>query len=175
MIINKRHIVEIIIVSVIAVLIAAFIRTYFFQTFKVSSKSMEPTFLENDSVLVLKENFRRAKIKRYDVVVFRDMTSGRNLIKRVVGVSGDKIEIKDFGLFVNDELISNHSYFFTTEDNVSVLVSKNQYFVLGDNVLQSRDSRHFGAINGRQIIGRVFLIFNPRERLQFFKLKDNKR
>ena len=90
---------------------------------------MEPTFLEGDQILLLKRNFIFNGIKNFDVIVFNYEDS--NLVKRVIGVEGDKVEIKDGGLYLNDELIEHEYYIFSNEDDGLYLVGSNQYFVLG--------------------------------------------
>ena len=164
--INKKQIIEIISASLLAVFLAAFIRIFFFDTYIVTNKSMEPTFMEGDQILLLKRNFIFNGIKNFDVIVFNYEDS--NLVKRVIGVEGDKVEIKDGGLYLNDELIEHEYYIFSNEDDGLYLVGSNQYFVLGDNIKVSEDSRYFGLIDKKDIKGQVILIFSPKKRFQLF-------
>lgn len=164
--INKKQVIEILLASFLAVFLAAFIRIFFFDTYIVTNKSMEPTFLEGDQILLLKRSFIFNGIKNFDVIVFDYNNS--NLVKRVIGVEGDKVEIKDGGLYLNDKLIEHEYYIFSNEDNGLYIVGNNQYFVLGDNIKVSEDSRYFGLINKRDIKGQVILIFSPKKRFQLF-------
>ena len=164
--INKKQIIEIILASFLAVFLAAFIRIFFFDTYIVTNKSMEPTFLEGDQILLLKRNFIFNGIKNFDVIVFN--RNGSNLVKRVIGIEGDKVEIKDGGLYLNDKLIEHEYYIFSNKDNGLYIIGENQYFVLGDNIKVSEDSRYFGLIDKDDIMGQVILIFSPKKRFQLF-------
>ena len=166
--INKKHIkyiLEIISASLLAVFIAGFIRIFFFDTYIITNKSMEPTFYEGDEILLIKKSFILNRIKNFDIIVFR--RGENNLVKRVIGKEGDRIEIIGGELYLNNTLIKNEYYIFE-EDNMSYTIGKNQYFVLGDNVFVSEDSRSFGLINESDIIGQVILIFSPKDRFKLF-------
>ena len=167
--INKKtikHIIEIISASLLAVFIAGFIRIFFFDTYIITNKSMQPTLDEGDEILLIKKNFIFNGIKNFDIIVFK--RGENNLVKRVVGCEGDRIEIIDGELYLNNDLIKCEYYIFDEEDNATYKVGKNQYFVLGDNISVSEDSRSFGVINESDIIGRVILIFSPKDRFRFF-------
>lgn len=166
--INKKHIkyiLEIVSASLLAVFIAGFIRIFFFDTYIITNKSMEPTFYEGDEILLIKKSFILNRIKNFDIIVFR--MGENNLVKRVIGREGDRIEIIGGELYLNNNLIKNEYYIFE-EDNMSYTIGKNQYFVLGDNVFVSEDSRSFGLINESDIIGQVILIFSPKDRFKLF-------
>lgn len=168
--INKKHIkhiLEIISASLLAIFIAGFIRIFFFDTYIITNKSMRPTLDEGYKILLIKKNFIFNGIKNFDIIVFR--MGENNLVKRVVGCEGDRIEIIDGELYLNNDLIKYEYYFFDEEDNASYTVGKNQYFVLGDNISVSEDSRSFGFINESDIIGRVILIFSPKDRFRLFE------
>lgn len=162
-----KHITEIISASILAVFIAGFIRIFFFDTYIITNKSMRPTLDEGYKILLIKKNFIFNGIKNFDIIVFR--IGENNLVKRVVGCEGDRIEIIDGELYLNNDLIKYEYYFFDEEDNASYTVGKNQYFVLGDNISVSEDSRSFGFINESDIIGRVILIFSPKDRFRLFE------
>ena len=162
-----KHITEIISASILAVFIAGFIRIFFFDTYIITNKSMRPTLDEGYKILLIKKNFIFNGIKNFDIIVFR--MGENNLVKRVVGCEGDRIEIIDGEFYLNNDLIKYEYYFFDEEDNASYTVGKNQYFVLGDNISVSEDSRSFGFINESDIIGRVILIFSPKDRFRLFE------
>ena len=98
-----KHIVEIILASILAVFIAGFIRIFFFDTYIITNKSMQPTLDEGDEILLIKRNFIFDRIKNFDIIVFR--MGENNLVKRVIGCEGDKIEIIDGELYLNNDLI----------------------------------------------------------------------
>ena len=92
--INKKHIkhiLEIISASLLAIFIAGFIRIFFFDTYIVTNKSMSPTLDEGDEILLIKKSFILNRIKNFDIIVFR--MGENNLVKRVIGKEGDRIEI----------------------------------------------------------------------------------
>lgn len=163
---SKKQIAEIILASFTAIFLAAFIRLFFFDTYIVTNKSMEPTFFEGDEILLLKKSFIFNRVKNFDVIVFN--YEGSNLVKRVIGIEGDKVEIKDGGLYLNDELIEHEYYIFSDKDDGLYIVGSDQYFVLGDNIDVSEDSRYFGFIDKDSIKGQVILIFSPKSRFQLF-------
>ena len=172
-----------IIVVAIALGAALLVRVYVLQQFYISGPSMESTLFENNRVLVNKLSYRLHDIHRGDVVVFdRITTSGGviahdDLIKRVIGVEGDVVEIKGCEVLVNSKIISE-PYLDKTVlarptpsercrvvDMKPITVPKNQLFVMGDNRPESFDSRSFGTIPEKLVIGRAFAIVWPFGRI----------
>jgi signal peptidase I len=172
-----------IIVVAIALGAAMLVRVYVLQQFYISGPSMETTLFENNRVLVNKLSYRLHDIHRGDVVVFdRITTSGGviahdDLIKRVIGVEGDTVEIKNCNVLVNTKVI-DEPYLDkemlsrpTPTDRCRVVdmkpitVPKNQLFVMGDNRPESFDSRSFGTIPEKLVIGRAFAIVWPFGRI----------
>ena len=96
-----KHIIEIILASILAVFIAGFIRIFFFDTYIITNKSMQPTLDEGDEILLIKRNFIFNRIKNFDIIVFR--MGENNLVKRVIGCEGDRIEIIDGELYLNND------------------------------------------------------------------------
>ena len=105
-----KHIIEIILASILAVFIAGFIRIFFFDTYIITNKSMQPTLDEGDEILLIKRNFIFNRIKNFDIIVFR--MGENNLVKRVIGCEGDRIEIIDGELYLNNDLIKYEYYIF---------------------------------------------------------------
>lgn len=172
-----------IIVIAIALGAAMLVRVYVLQQFYISGPSMESTLFENNRVLVNKLSYRLHDIHRGDVVVFdRITTSGGviahdDLIKRVIGVEGDVVEIKDCKVLVNSKMISEPyldkdvlaratpSERCRVVDMKPITVPKDQLFVMGDNRPESFDSRSFGTIPEKLVIGRAFAIVWPFGRI----------
>ena len=172
-----------IVVVAIALGAALLVRVYVLQQFYISGPSMESTLFENNRVLVNKLSYRLHDIHRGDVVVFdRITTSGGviahdDLIKRVIGVEGDVVEIKKCKVFVNSKTVSEP---YLDKDVLArpeltdrcrvvemqpITVPKNQLFVMGDNRPESFDSRSFGTIPKKLVIGRAFAIVWPFSRI----------
>jgi signal peptidase I len=167
----------------IAILLALFIRTFVVQAFKIPSGSMLPTLLIGDHLLVNKFvygvsmpfigktllSFREPE--RGEVVVFR-FPKDRSIdyIKRVVAVPGDTLQIRDKQLFINGEKIEDpHAYIsaptilpgaVSPRDNFGpVLVPEGRVFVMGDNRDNSYDSRFWGFVEQRDILGKAFILY----------------
>jgi signal peptidase I len=172
-----------ILVVVIALGAALLVRVYVLQQFYISGPSMESTLFENNRVLVNKLSYRLHDIRRSDVVVFdRITTSGGviahdDLIKRVIGIEGDTVEIKDCKVLVNAKEIQepyldesvlalpNAVERCRVIDMKPLTVPKDQLFVMGDNRPESYDSRSFGTIPKHLVVGRAFAIVWPFGRI----------
>jgi signal peptidase I len=117
--------------------------------------SMEPTMNNGDKMIV---NLDISKgIFKDDIIIFK--TEEKSFCKRVIGVEGDEIEIKASGIYVNDNLMYKTRY----GDNLikpKITLKKDEYYVIGDNVDNSYDSRIYGPISYKQIIGKVTKIMH---------------
>lgn len=140
-------------------LLASFIFSKFYCTAIVNGNSMFPTLHNNDFIFVSKVK----DINSGDIVITNDSITGKNLVKRVIGVQSDKIEFKDDELYVNDvkineDYINNDGHI--DYDDSSYIIDNDCYFVLGDNRNNSMDSRVFGEISKSDIIGVVICNFS---------------
>lgn len=172
-------------VLVIAVALGAamLVRVFVLQQFYISGPSMESTLFQDNRVLVNKLSYKLHPIHRGDVVVFdRVTTSGGtiahdDLIKRVIGVASDSVEIKQCKVLVNGTEI-DEPYLDKTQvalpnltercrvvDMPKVVVPTGQLFVMGDNRPESFDSRSFGTIPKNLVVGRAFAIVWPLARI----------
>ncbi|HEV8677033.1 MAG TPA: signal peptidase I [Methylomirabilota bacterium] len=157
----------------IAVLLALLIRTFVVQAFKIPSGSMIPTLLVGDHILVNKFVYRFRDPARGDVVVFKyPVDEHRDFIKRVIGLGGDEIYIKDRQVFVNcrppestcQPIKEPWAYY---EDRMGlggetfgpVRVPPGSYFVMGDNRNNSQDSRYWGFVKREKLKGQAFIIY----------------
>jgi len=149
-----------------------FIVTYLFilQPNQVKGVSMEPTFQSGDYILTSKVTYKFRSFQRGDVVVFKSPKNPDiEYIKRILGLAGDKIEIKSGDLFVNDTLVQENYISARTnlwdggylKDSTPVIVPDNYLFVMGDNRPRSSDSREFGPVPIESIIGFVFYRYFP--------------
>lgn len=168
---------EWILVVVIAISAAFLIRTFLFQQYYIDGPSMQTTLMPRDRVLVNKMSYRLHDVNRGDVVVF-DRLSGQNhddLIKRVIGLPGESVEIKSCLVYV-DGMLLEEPYLDPLQlaqidlrnrcgdyvDVAPAIVPEDNVFVMGDNRVQSFDSRAFGAIEIDKIRGRAFVSIWPR-------------
>lgn len=155
MIFIKRIIKELIpyiIIVVVVVLIRSFIAT----PVRVDGDSMNKTF-KNGDILIL---YKLSKINRFDVIVLHEEKNNEKIIKRVIGMPGDTVAIKDGEIYINDEKIDDEYAYGMTSDYDRITLKSDEYFILGDNRLISKDSRYFGPIKEKEIKGKViFRIF----------------
>jgi len=153
---------------VVAFLLAQLIMVSVAQAFQVEQYSMEPTLLPHDRVLVTKFVYRLRDPVRGDVVVLRyPRNTQRNYIKRVVGLPGEKIQIKKGVLYINGERV--REVYLSADifgDYGPLTVPADSVFVLGDNRNNSEDSRAFGPLKKRLIVGQAVLIYWPVPRLR---------
>ncbi len=168
---------------IIAVVIAFFIRTFIIQAFKIPSGSMKPTLQIGDHILVTKFIYgvkipvlQKTLIpisdpKRGDIVVFiYPEDRSKDFIKRVIGVAGDTVQIRNKKIYLNG-LPYNDNHGVYTDDMIipgaaqprdnfgPVTVPPENYFVMGDNRDQSYDSRFWGFVDRRDILGKAFIIY----------------
>lgn len=152
----------IVLVYIVTIVIVAMIwNAFFFSPLKVAGNSMNPSLTDGDVVIINKIS---GNIERYDMVVFPyKYDNRRNLIKRVIGLPGEKIEIINGKIYVNDEKLEEYYgiYDENGEDMFKsygpIILGDTQYFVLGDNRYNSDDSRsdNVGPVEKSDIIGRV--------------------
>jgi signal peptidase I len=151
---------------VIALVLALIIRTFLFQPFYIPSGSMEPTLQIGDRIIVSKFSYYFGEPKLGDVTVFKyPLDPKRDFIKRVIGLPGDVVEIKESQLYVNG-LIVPEPYVPQKEygDFGPVEVPEQHFFVLGDNRNNSQDSRSWGFVPKKKLVGRAQVIFWPINR-----------
>ena len=152
----KKTLLEYIQVILISV-ITSFVILYFVQISRVVGISMEPTYHEGNIVLVDKVFYKNSTPEHNDIVVVK--YGSEQIIKRVIGVAGDKLELKDNELYLNGELLKE-SYINEKMDNndFSYEIPAGKIFVMGDNRNHSIDSRIIGYIDFEDdVVGRVFL------------------
>ena len=167
----------------IAILLALFIRTFVVQAFKIPSGSMLPTLLIGDHLLVNKFIYGIRvpftgdllvplnKPKQGDVVVFRfPKDRSVDYIKRVIGTPGDTVEVRNKKVYINDEPLDDpHAHLSSPtilnassspRDNFGpVLVPEDRIFVMGDNRDNSYDSRFWGFVDQKDILGKAFILY----------------
>jgi signal peptidase I len=172
-------------VLVVALVIAITVRSLILQQFYISGPSMEATMFQDNRVLVNKLSYRLHDIYRGDVVVFDRVTvdgevvQHDDLIKRVIGLSGETISIKDCQVFIDGKLLPEpylNDYDLaqsSLDDRCRVpvmeetLIPENHLFVMGDNRPQSFDSRMFGSIEQNLVVGRAFVTIWPLAAARF--------
>lgn len=177
-----------------AFLIIAPVRIFLFQPFFVQGASMEPNFENNQYLIINEFGYKKTevgvpgksffsiepfkKLERGEVIVFRyPKNRSQFFIKRIIGLPGEKIEIKDSRITIyNSEnpdgfMLDEKNYLSEstrTSGDLVTQLNENEYFVMGDNRMFSSDSRYWGPVASSDIIGRVLLRAWPLDNLTFF-------
>ena len=156
----------------IAVVIAFLIVTFVAQRTIVHDVSMQPTLYEGDNLIVDKISPKIGKLKRGDIIVFYEPQGERQLIKRVIAVEGDTVDIKDGKVFVNGDVLEEgyiKGDFTPPGEYANLTVGEDELFVLGDNRMNSRDSRNLGTIDISQVTGKAIFRFYPFNKIGVLK------
>lgn len=188
---NKKSVIREWVESIIvAFILAMFIRTFVVQAFKIPTGSMRPTLLEGDLILVNKfiygakvpfSNLNLPRLReplRGDVVVFiYPENPKKDFIKRLIGLPGETIQIKDGTIYVNEvpllEPVFNQRYYYNrgefVKEGQKIKVPSDSFFVLGDNSASSQDSRYWGFVPHKNILGKAIVIYWPPQRIRIIK------
>lgn len=159
----KNEIIEWIKSAVIALIVLLFLNVFFFSA-RVDGESMSPTLSNGDRLIVSRLSYFNSTPKYGDIIVFYCETKGYTLIKRVIGLPGDTIEIKDGEVFRNGSKLDESAYIdVATNGNISTTVEEGKVFVLGDNRPDSADSRYaqIGQVPFENIKGKVLIRLFP--------------
>jgi len=166
-----------IVVIAVALLVAFVVRTFVIAHFVVEGESMYSTLDTGDRVFVNKLSYRLHDPNRGDVVVLHQITgaSERDLIKRVIGLPGESVEMRNCTVLIDGRVL-NEPYLdpevVTPTDCggdyvLDGVVPDNHVFVMGDNRGGSQDSRVIGTINDDDLVGRAFVVFWPQSHWQW--------
>ncbi len=151
-------------IVVVALVIVLPLRLFVFQPFLVSGSSMEPNFHHGDYLIVDELSYRLRDPQRGDTIILRYPNNpSQRFIKRIVGLPGETVAVKDGKVLVQkegEEFVLDESVYLpsseTTPGSMSTTLKENEYFVLGDNRRFSSDSRSWGVLPAKDIVGRVF-------------------
>jgi signal peptidase I len=161
----------------VAIALAVLIRSFLFAPFIVEGESMETTLHNNEKLVVNKAVYLLREPQRGEIVVFH-AEAGRDYIKRVIGVPGDTVEMRDDTLYINGKAVpepyleENREKVREedkplTDDFGPVTVPEGQIFVLGDNRQNSHDSRALGSISIDSVVGRAEFVYWPLDQIRW--------
>ena len=159
----------------IVLIIVYLLVNYVFRRTVVHNVSMQDTLYDGDNIIMDELSYNVSDPKRFDVICFKSYKEKELLIKRVIGLPGETIQIKNGVIFVNDKEIKDRTGLSEIEDaglaKEPVTLSKDEYFVIGDNRKESIDSRssEVGNIRRKDILGKASLIFWPLDRIGIIK------
>ncbi len=171
---------------VVALSIFLIVYLFFMQPHQVNGQSMVPTFQDKEYLLTDKVSYKRRVPERGEVVVFKAPPSagcpegtGCDFIKRMIALPGETVEVKNGHIFVNGVELNEYylpSDFVTQPGNYTsrgpVTLGQDEYFVVGDNRSHSSDSRSWGPISYKDIVGRVFFRYWPPGKIGVTKGAD---
>lgn len=173
-------ILDVVKIVVVALLIVLPIRYFLFQPFLVSGSSMEPNFHNGDYLIIDEISYRFHSPRRGEVIVFYyplDSTGREKFIKRIIALPGETLTVHDNKINIKErngeEKVLNESSYLKVSprlNDFSLTLGSNQYFVMGDNRNLSFDSRNWGPVPKKDIIGRVWLRLWPSSQVGFIPL-----
>ncbi len=171
---------ELVKVVVISLAIIIPIRYFLIQPFYVKGASMEPNFYDHEYLIIDEISYRFNNPRRGDIVVFRYPRDPQEyFIKRIIGLPGEKIQIKNGDVYITNEanpenVALNENYLaegvktYSLNEDI-IALGKEEYFLMGDNRNSSKDSRSFGPVNQSFIIGKVLFRGWPFNRVNIFE------
>ncbi len=175
-----RTVLEYAVLAIVAVAVALLIQAFLVKPYRIPSESMENTLLIGDRVLVDRVSWRFFEPERQNIVVFHPPFDGPVLIKRIIGMPGDEISLSGGSVYVNGRRL-DEPYVRTVNgqpvpsepfDNglpwslqQPYKVPPGSYFMMGDNRIDSGDSREFGPVARSQLVGRAFARYWPPARI----------
>jgi signal peptidase I len=176
---SRRWMAEWAIIVVLAVVVALVVRSFVFQTFYIPSTSMYPTLKAGDRIIVDKLSYHLHSIDRGDIIVFRRPPAEHcggppvpDLVKRVIGLPGDTISAKGGQVYIDGKLLAQPWLPKVSSTYTSTFgplkVPQGDYFMMGDNRVDSCDSRDWGPIERSYIVGKVVLRIWPISDFHFF-------
>ncbi len=166
------------IVGVAASLILSFAFSYYFcQNIVIQENSMSPTLTAGDTALINKAAYKFASPKRGDIIVFRsgEGDKGSLHVKRVVGLPGETIQIRNGQILIDGETyVEKKDFPSITNPGLAeegIFLGSSEYFVLGDNRNSSEDSRHvdIGKVDKKNIVGRLWMVTSPFDKFGLLK------
>ncbi len=173
---------EIIKFTIIALVIVVPIRTYVAQPFIVSGPSMDPTFSTNQYIVVDQLTYHFQEPKRNEVIIFRYPRDPQTFyIKRIIGLPGETLSVdtgrvtvtnkeNPRGILLSDTYVANKH---RTSETFNITLGPTEYFVMGDNRAESSDSRLWGPLDRKFIVGKPFVRLFPLGKLSFFPGEEN--
>jgi signal peptidase I len=160
----KEVLLEIIQTLLPALVIALLLNHFVAQSTYVSGQSMEPSLHSDQRLIIEKVSYHLRTPERGDIVVIDVDHSEIPLIKRVIGLPGEVVEVQDNHVYINGELLAEPYVVTRFQRNYGPIeVPERHVFVMGDNRNNSNDSRYFGAVSLDQVLGRAWVSYWPPE------------
>lgn len=174
----KRFILDTIEICLIAFGSFLILNIFAGQLLEVSGSSMEPTLHDTERIVAEKISLEFKPLEKGEIVIFTQPTDSKRLIiKRIIGTSGDTVEIKEGSVYVNQKQLEEPYLKTDTTTNPGTFIGEmqeltvpeGQYFLLGDNRTNSTDSRAWGFLKKERISGRALLVYQPIKQFRFIE------
>jgi signal peptidase I len=152
-----------------ALILALTVHLFLAQATIVYGQSMEPSLYEKQRLIIDKVSYHFFPPKRNDIVVIAMPDMNEMLVKRIIGLPGETVEVRDGVVYINgNPLAGTYQRDMGHENDAPVVLGPLNYFVMGDNRLNSNDSRSFGPVQRDYILGRVWLRYWPLNQFNIF-------
>lgn len=154
---------------VVALVISVVLYLFIMTPHEVVGNSMHPTYKNGEYLMANKILYKVSEPKRGDVIIFK-YSDTQDFIKRIIGLAGDSVMLKDGKLYINNQLLDESNYLsdsvYTTggdflKEGETTVVPEGRFFVCGDNRPHSSDSRSFGPIDEKDIKGKAWIVYYP--------------
>lgn len=142
---------------IIIIIVVVLIRIFIITPVRVTGASMDPTLKDGEIMLL----YKLSNIKRNDIVVIDTNSSDGYIIKRVIALPNETVEYSNGTLFINGKKSSDNYSYGETEDFEKIKLEDDEYFVMGDNRVWSKDSRIIGPVNEKEIVGTTSFVLFP--------------
>lgn len=173
----KKELIELVKTFVICLAVVTLLTSFVFTPVQVEGDSMYPTLHDKSKGIVNIFLVKFGEVYRQDIVVVKYREENESWVKRVIGIPGDRISCKDDVVYVNGEPLDepyldtvyatqqrNRNGYFTTDFD-EVVLGEDEYFLMGDNRVVSRDSRMVGVFKREDIVGKDVYVFYPFEHI----------
>lgn len=162
---------------VYAIIFVLILRQFFVQAFVIPSESMKPTLKIHDRLLANKIVYKIRQPYRWEVIIFKyPEDTSKYFVKRLVGLPGESLIIKNGHVWINGkcmeppDYISTPLYYYSDSDGLygvqnEIKIPENAYYALGDNSINSKDSRYWGFIPSKNLVGKALFIYWPPWRM----------
>jgi len=164
-----KHFFKYVVIDILlAALISFFLINYVVSAYRIEGDSMKPLLCDQQRILISKLAINRKNLHRFDIVVlFKPDEPDKSLVKRIIGLPEEIIEIRSGDVYINDKPLKQSLYSDNPEamksssDMKALLIPQGTFFVMGDNRSISLDSRRFGPVPQKYIFGKAFFRYWP--------------
>lgn len=162
---------------VVALVISVVLYLFIMTPHEVVGNSMHPTYKNGEMLMANKVLYRVKKPERGDVIIFK-YTETQDFIKRIIGLPGETVMLKDGKLYINGNMLNESNYLSSSiytnggeylKEGETITVPEGRFFVCGDNRPHSSDSRMFGPIDSNDIKGKAWIVYFPFDQFRLVK------